>query len=78
MAMNPSVDREMARHHLELANRHVAEGEHRIEWQVALVAKLERDGHDTAQAKALLKQFEDTLALQVRTRARLRQELGED
>lgn len=76
--MNSTVDRELARQHLELANKHVAEGQRRIEAQLALVAKLGRDGHDTTQAKGLLRQFEETLALQIQTRDRIVQELGED
>ena len=75
-AMNSTVDRELARQHLELANKHVAEGQARIEAQIALVARLERDGHDTLQAKKLLEQFEQTLALQIETRERIIQELG--
>ena len=67
----------MARQHLALANKHVAEGQKRIDTQLALVAKLARDGHDTLQAKSLLQQFEDTLALQLETRDRIVQELGE-
>jgi hypothetical protein len=81
-AMNPqhvnsTIDRELARRHLELANKHVAEGQKRVEAQLALVVKLGRDGHDTSQAKALLRQFEETLALQIQTRDRIVQELGD-
>jgi hypothetical protein len=74
---NSPADREIARQHLELANKHVAEGQKRIDAQLALVAKLARDGHDTVQARMLLQQFEDTLALQLETRDRIVQELGE-
>jgi hypothetical protein len=76
-AANSAVDRETALQHLELANKHVAEGQKRIDAQLALVAKLARDGHDTLQAKSLLEQFEQTLALQLETRDRIVQELGE-
>ena len=74
-AISSLVDREIALRHVELANRHVAESQKRVQAQVALVARLARDGHDTAQAKSLLQQFEDTLALQVETRDRILQEL---
>jgi hypothetical protein len=74
---NSPADREIARQHLELANKHVAEGQKRIDAQLTLVAKLARDGHDTVQARMLLQQFEDTLALQLETRDRIVQELGE-
>jgi hypothetical protein len=41
-----------------------------------LVARLEHDGHDTAQAIPLLEQFEEVLAIRVAYRDRLRKELG--
>jgi hypothetical protein len=75
--MTSTVDQNLARQHLELANKHVADGQKRIEAQLALVARLERDGHDTVQAKSLLQQFEETLTLQLETRNRIVQELGE-
>ena len=75
--MEPIVDRAAARQHLERANKHVAEGHRRVEAQVALVARLERDGRDTFQARILLEQFETSLALQVETRDCIVQELGE-
>ena len=75
--MEPIVDRAAARQHLELANKQVAEGHRCVEAQVALVARLERDGHDTFQARMLLEQFKMTLALQVETRDCIVQELGE-
>lgn len=39
---------------LEQADRHIAEGRAHIANQTALIAELERDGHDTASAKELL------------------------
>jgi hypothetical protein len=75
--MDSTANREIAREHLELANRHLAEGQKRIGRQIELIAELERDGHGTAQAKGLLKQFEETLALQVKTRDRIVRELAE-
>ncbi|MBV8795348.1 MAG: hypothetical protein JO136_10485 [Hyphomicrobiales bacterium] len=76
-AASSAIDREIVLQHLELANKHVAEGQKRIDAQLALVARLARDGHDTAQAQSLLRQFEETLALQLETRDRIVQELGE-
>lgn len=75
--MNSLVDREMAAQHLELANKHVLRGQQRVDAQVGLVARLERDGHDTLQARRLLEQFEQILALQIETRDRIVQELRE-
>jgi hypothetical protein len=75
--MNPSAQREIAREHLELANMHVAGGRQRVRAQRHLLAKLERDGHDTHQSKRLLEQFEATLAFQVEHRDRILREVTE-
>ena len=48
---------------LELAQRHVSEGEARVAHQAALVAKLAQQGCDTAQAESLLATMKDTLRL---------------
>ena len=72
------VDLDLARQHLEQANKHVSEGQKRTDAQIALVARLERDGHDTRQTRALLEQFEQTLALQIETRAHIIQELSDE
>ena len=76
-ARNAFVNKDMAREHLKLANRHVFEGRDRVKTQVALAVKLRRDGHDMAQAEAVLEQFEKTLALQTENRERILRELGE-
>ena len=76
-ARNAFANNDMAREHLKLANRHVFEGRERVKTQAALAAKLARDGHDIAQAEALLEQFEKTLALQTENRERILRELGE-
>ena len=49
---------------LEMAARHVREGEEHIAKQRALIAELERDGHDNMlpAARELLATFEQTLA----------------
>jgi hypothetical protein len=74
--MDLTADRATALRHLELANGHVAEGFRRVEKQAALIAGLERDGHDTVQANDLLEQLETTLALQIEHRDRIVRELG--
>lgn len=48
---------------LEMAQRHVAEGEARVMHQVALIAKLAQQGHDTVEAETLLGTMRDTLRL---------------
>ncbi|WP_336492837.1 hypothetical protein, partial [Methylobacterium nigriterrae] len=47
---------------LNVATRHVVEGEARVARQIALVARLRKQGHDTAVAEDLLAGFEATLA----------------
>ena len=46
---------------LERAEGYVAEGERRVADQRALVAELERDGHDTTSSRRLLMLLEGTL-----------------
>lgn len=62
--------------HLALAERHIAEGKRTIARQEQLVAELDRDGHDTAMAMALLREFQVSLAAHIEHRDRLRAELG--
>jgi hypothetical protein len=71
------MDKQMLADHLALAERHVHNGMDRVLRQGDLIFKLERTGHDTRQAKALLVQFEDLLAIFIADRDRLRAELSE-
>lgn len=75
--MTPAFDRDSVSRHLELANKHVAEGERRVAAQLELVMRLERDGHDALQARRLLHEFEQILALQIENRDLIVQELSE-
>lgn len=61
--------------HLEQARRHVAEGEKHVGSQRELVTQLERDGHDSTQARQLLREFEEVQRLHVEHRDRLEQEI---
>jgi len=70
------MDRALWEQHLTQAERHVAEGERHIARQQEIVAELERDGHDTRLAHELLLQFEQSLAMHIADRDRLREELG--
>jgi hypothetical protein len=65
------IDPAVARKHLELAEKHIAEGQLRVAAQLELVARLQRHGHETQEAKTLLHLLEQILALEVRTRDRL-------
>jgi hypothetical protein len=60
-------DRQVASRRLQSSNRHVKEGQQRVDALLALLAKLEREGHDTKHGQMLLRVFEETLALQVRS-----------
>jgi hypothetical protein len=69
------MDRERLKQHLEQAERHVLKGESCVLRQRELVARLERNGHDTVDAKGLLHQFEELLAVFTQDRDRLRSEV---
>lgn len=62
--------------HLAQTERHVAEGEQRIVRQREILRELERDAHADAAARAreLLAKFEETLALHIADRDRLRRQ----
>jgi hypothetical protein len=68
-------DRRTISAHLEEAERHARQGAIHVANQRNLIADLERGGHDTTDARALLRQFEDLQELHVADRDRLRQEL---
>lgn len=65
----------MIEDHLAQAERHVAQGERHVAEQRARVHALERDGHDITQSLRLLDRFQESLALHVTDRDRLRKEL---
>jgi hypothetical protein len=69
------MDRDTLQEHLRQAMAHVAQGREHIVSQQALIAELERDGHDTAAAKQLLEMFEQSQAMHAAHAARLEEEL---
>lgn len=69
------MDRATVERRLAQCERHVALGAEHVRSQRELIAKLEKDGHDTTAAAALLLQFEELQALHIADRDRLRQEL---
>ncbi len=71
------MDRTMVERHLAQAERHVARGKEIVAEQRERVARLERDGHDVAQARELLRKFEELQAIHVADRDSLRKELLE-
>ncbi|MGX1164257.1 hypothetical protein AB7M16_000523 [Bradyrhizobium sp. USDA 372] len=57
------MDREILQQHLALAQRHASMGEKHIARQESLIAELDRDGHDTAEARKILATLRDTQRL---------------
>ena len=70
------MDRQTMLEHLAMAKRHVAEGEIHLSRQRALIAELDRDGHDTADARAILATMLETQRLHVEDRDRILKELS--
>jgi hypothetical protein len=66
-----TVDRATLLEHLAKAERHVAQGEAHIGRQEALLAELERDGHDTKDAVAILATLRETQTQHILSMARL-------
>jgi hypothetical protein len=70
------MNREHLITHLEQAERHVAQGEEHIVRQIELIARLEAGGHDTTEAKRLLGEFQELMAVHIAGRDRLRDQLA--
>jgi GTP cyclohydrolase II len=68
-------DRSKLYEHLAIAEEHVAAAERSLVRQRGIVAELERDGRNTAQALALLAYFEEVQAMHIAERDRLLREL---
>jgi hypothetical protein len=68
------MDRAMIEKHLAQAEQHVADGERHITRQRQIIAELERDDHDAGSAKELLTIFEETQAIHIADRDRLKEE----
>ena len=64
----------MIEKHLAQAEQHVADGERHITRQRQIIAELERDRHDAGSAKELLTIFEETQAIHIADRDRLKEE----
>lgn len=71
------MDKQTLERHLELAERHVRTGERLLARQRAVLGELRRDGHDTLQADRLLVNLEQTQALHVADRDRVKRELAQ-
>ena len=62
--------------HSEEAERHVARGKRHIAEQEQRIAELDRDGHDTTQARRLLQNFRDLQVQHVEHRDHILRELA--
>lgn len=70
------IDREMLRQHLAKAEEHVLLANKHVGRQRTLIAELERDGHNTAEARKLLEQFVTLQRMHIVARDRLAKELS--
>jgi hypothetical protein len=70
------MDRDALLYHLAQAERHIALGEERICRQRDLIASLERGGYDLTLARNLLHTYEQSQALHLADRARIRSALA--
>lgn len=70
------MNRALWKKHLEIAKRHVAEGRRVVIRQRQIVVELQKDGHNTTTAEALLEQFEATLEAHIADRDRLNADLS--
>lgn len=67
----------MLKNHLAQAENHVSMGDEIIARQRRLIFRLERDGHDSTEARGLLALFEDVQKMHEADRDRLLKEFQE-
>ena len=70
-----NMDPAAIQHHLTQAERHAAEGRQLVARQEALIAELDRDGHDATGARKVLEILQDTQMLHEADVQRLIEEL---
>jgi len=71
------MDRALLKLHLDLAEKHIAEGTEHVERQRRIVEELQRGGEDIRKSADLLELFEETLRTHIDERDRLLEELAE-
>jgi hypothetical protein len=71
------MDRAMLQQHLAQAEQHAALGQNHITKQESLIAELDRDGHDTTEARKVLATLRDTQKLHEQSVERIIAELEE-
>ncbi len=70
------MQRAALQHDLAQAERHVARGGRHLARQEAIIAELDRDGHDTTEALKMLATMRATQALHEQDVRRLLKQLG--
>jgi hypothetical protein len=70
------MDRQTMLEHLTMAERHVTEGENPPLAAKALIAELDRDGHDIEDARAILATMLETQQLHMEGPGRILRELS--
>jgi hypothetical protein len=71
------MDRDRVLRHLAEVERHILQGETHLAKQLALIAELERHGHDTMGAQAVLTTMRETQAFHRQDRERILRKLQE-
>jgi hypothetical protein len=69
------MDRAILLEHLVLAEEHIQRGARTIARQQEIIEKLDAHGHETVEARRMLKTFEDAQAMNIADRERLKKEL---
>jgi len=70
------VSRAMEERHLALANRHIEEGQARIDRQAELISRMRTTGESTARAEEFLRLLQSTLTSWKEQRELILAELG--
>jgi len=70
------MDRRQIEEGILMTERHIAQGQRHIARQVEIIEELVRGGHDTAEARRLLSNFEQSQELHISHRDRLLNELA--
>jgi len=70
------MDRAILKEHLAQAERHASRGKQHLARQEEIIAELDRDGHDTTEARKVLATLRQTQVLHEQEVERLLRELG--
>ena len=75
MDLRDRIRRALLLEHLEVAARHVADGEHHIRRQEILIADLGRAGHGTKPAESFLQELKAAQQVHLASQDRIKREL---